>query len=330
MSAGSRLLNRTSGIVARNPGDEAARSGDKGRAPRSSPGRTLMVQGQLSSAEAKIKELEQQIESQSGAEIALDCLVEVDGRRRKLTPEQYAELKANLSAHDLATPVLVRSLADGKYELVAGYNRVSIFRELGRATIAATIIKADEPEKVELAALLSNLLAPSLPDFEKYEQFGRLEALTGLSRSQIASSVGLSSSHVHRIFSFEDLPEAAKLSLRVNPHRLGSAAAEKLAKLTREGRLAQVVAAITKLVEDEDFTQEQAVSMATEKKFVPAANSRTPTVINVGRKKFCEISSRPGVIGIRFHQDSVDQAADWEEKIAAFIKNELSSQEPTE
>ncbi|WP_301233201.1 ParB/RepB/Spo0J family partition protein [Pandoraea cepalis] len=285
-----------------------------------------MVQGQLSSAEAKIKELEQQIAAQSGAEIALDRLVEVDGRRRKLTAEQYAELKANLSAHDLATPVLVRPLADGKYELVGGYNRVAIFRELGRVTIAATIIKAEEPEKVELAALLSNLLAPSLPDFEKYEQFGRLESLTGLSRSQIASSVGLSSSHTHRIFSFEDLPEAAKKSLRVNPHRLGSAAAEKLAKLTREGRSEQVVEAINKLVEDESFTQEQAVSMATERKKAPAANNKFPTVINVGRKKFCEISSRAGVIGIRFHKDAVDQAADWEAKITAFIQAQLKDQ----
>lgn len=287
----------------------------------------MMVQGQLSSAEAKIKDLEKQIASQSGAEVAIDSLVEVEGRRRKLTPEQYAELKANLESHDLGTPVLVRPLSEGKYELVAGYNRVSVFRDLGRTAIAATFIRTEDPEKVELAALLSNLLAPSLPDFEKYEQFGRLESLTGLSRSQIAASVGLSSSHTHRIFSFADLPEEAKVSLRSSPHRLGSAAAEKLAKLTRDGRCEQVVAAINKLVEDESFTQEQAVSMAAEKKKLSIANSRVPTVINVGRRKFCEISSRSGVIGIRFHKDSADQVADWEAKIAAFIKAQLEGQE---
>ncbi|WP_249363129.1 ParB N-terminal domain-containing protein [Burkholderia sp. 4M9327F10] len=276
-------------------------------------------------AEQRIKELEAQVAGQEGDEIEIDTLVEVAGRRRTLSSEAYAELRKNLEQNKLATPILYKSLGNGKRELIAGYNRVAIYRELGRTKIRGVAFEGDTKE-IEFAALFSNLLAPSLPDFEKYQHFIRLQDISGLSRDEIAESTGLSKAHVTRIFSFDMLPAEAKLALAASPDRLGSNAAQKLASLAQNGSTEQVIAAVRRLVDDFEFTQEKAVAMATP---VKAKNQQAtaPTVIKTGKKKFCEVSARNGVVGVRFFGTDSDAAAQWSEKIAAFIRSNMATPE---
>jgi ParB family transcriptional regulator, chromosome partitioning protein len=323
MGIGDRLLAKTSNVEARKPGaDTPPPSGEA----RTSPGRLMDVQGRINAAQSRIRELETQLAERASFDVKLDALVEVPGRRRKLTPEQYAELKANLERHVLATPILVRPLGDDRFELIAGHNRTSIYRELGRTTIRANSVAVDERE-VELAALFSNLLAPALSDFEKYWHFRRLQDVTGLSRAEIAESAGLSKSHVSRIFAFDALPEDAKTVLAERPERLGSNAAEKLAALAQKGDPGKVVDAVRRLVEDSAFTQEQAVALATVRPPRPVAAE--PVVIRAGKKKVCEVSARNGVVGVRFYGSDGDAAGDWAARIADFIREEMAGA-PTE
>lgn len=102
------------------------------------------AQHRINTAQARIKELEAQLEERAALEVPLDALVEVHGRRRKLTSEQFQELKSNLAQHALATPILVRALAGDRYEIVAGHNRVAAYRELGRSTIRANVASIEE------------------------------------------------------------------------------------------------------------------------------------------------------------------------------------------
>jgi ParB family transcriptional regulator, chromosome partitioning protein len=247
-------------------------------------------------------------------------LVEVNGRRRKLTTEQFQELKSNLSQHALATPILVRVLPENRFEIVAGHNRVAAYRELGRQTIRANVASIDEGE-IEFAAFFSNLLSPSLTDFEKYWNFKRLQELSGLTRAAISESAGLSKSHVTRIFSFDALPEAAKAALAEKPERLGSNAAQKLAALTEAGKGEKVIEAVRRLVDDESFTQDKAVSLATDK---PKAAAPSTTVVRSGRKKVCEVSTRNGVVGVRFFDTDAVEAEQWSRRIADFINKSLA------
>jgi ParB family chromosome partitioning protein len=278
------------------------------------------AQHRINTAQARIKELETQLEERAALEVPLDALIEVSGRRRKLTSEQFQELKSNLSQHALATPILVRTLTDGRYEIVAGHNRVAAYRELGRNTIRANVASIEEGE-IEFAAFFSNLLSPSLTDFEKYWNFKRLQELSGLSRTEISESAGLSKSHVTRIFSFDALPEAAKAALAERPERLGSNAAQKLAALTEAGKAEKVVEAIRRLVDDENFTQDKAVALAAEK---PKAVAPSTTVVRAGRRKVCEVSTRNGVVGVRFFENDAGDAEQWGQRIADFINKTLT------
>lgn len=321
MGIGDRLLAKTANIG--NKPSENTQPRPTNTEPRTSPGRLMDAQHRINTAQARIKELETQLEERAALEVPLDSLVEVSGRRRKLTAEQFQELKSNLAQHALATPILVRALPDARYEIVAGHNRVAAYRELGRTTIRANVASIEEGE-IEFAAFFSNLLSPSLTDFEKYWNFKRLQELSGLSRTEISESAGLSKSHVTRIFSFDALPEDAKTALAEKPERLGSNAAQKLAALTEAGKSEKVVEAVRRLIDDENFTQDKAVAFAAEK---PRTVAPSATVVRSGRRKVCEISTRNGVVGVRFFEKDASDAEQWGQRIADFINKSLSESE---
>jgi ParB family transcriptional regulator, chromosome partitioning protein len=343
MSMAKRMAERTSNIQLDSAKKDAAPE-----APRTSTGRLLDVQlrvneaidraesaeARATSAEAARQAVEasladahkqlQALESSSSRfadDVQLDTLVEVEGRRRILSADEYQELRGNLSSSELVHPIVYRPLSNGKNELISGHNRVSVYRELGRQKIKGVPFNGSQAE-AELGAAFSNLLAPSLPDFEKYRQFVRMQNLSGFSQTDIIRLSGLTQGHVARIFSFANLPDEAKDLISKNPHRLGGNAAQKLAMLSEQGHSAQVVQAVKQLVDNPSLTQEKAVVLASPKPARPPA----PQVqsFNRGKRKVCDMSVRTGVIALRFSgKEGAATADEWSEKIAEFIRTTL-------
>ncbi len=200
---------------------------------------------------------------------------------------------------------------------ITGLRRItnSAGQRFGRTLLQSTKAKSS------LWRFFSNLLSPSLTDFEKYWNFKRLQELSGLSQTGISESAGLSKSHVTRIFSFDALPDAAKTALAEKPERLGSNAAQKLAALVEAGKADKVVEAVRRLVDDENFTQDKAVALAAEK---PKAAAPSTTVVRSGRKKVCEVTTRNGVVGVRFFEAEAVDAERWGQRIADFINQTLN------
>jgi Predicted transcriptional regulators len=305
--------------------DQARATATKPGGPRTAPGQLMHLQATAAAQREEIERLKTALQGAAKAKLPVARLHEVPGRRRKLTAEQYSELKANLEKYPLSTPVSVEERSDGDWDIVAGNNRVAIYRELGREEIEGNILNIDQ-SLVERVAFFSNLLSPSLSDFEKYWNFKRLQEGTELTRQDLAEAAGLAKSHVSRIFAFEGLPDEAKEILAQRPERLGSHAAAKLATATSAGKAAEVTQAIRRLVEDEAFTQENAVKLATAKPKAPDTNARETLVVKVGKKRFCEITARNGVIGVKL-TDEADQAGQWAKEIQAFIESKLKQRE---
>ncbi|MGV7241671.1 ParB/RepB/Spo0J family partition protein [Caballeronia sp. M23-90] len=345
MSMAKKMAERTSAIDA----DRSKRLGTSSDvAPATSTGRLLDVQLRVNDAidradaaeerattaeaarialEESLNDAKQQLltleasSSTAGEDVLVSSLIEVPGRRRILSDEEYEELRSNLTASPLIHPIVYLDAGAGKNEIISGHNRVRIYRELGRERIKGVRFVGTQ-EEAEMGAAFSNLLAPSLPDFEKYRQFERMRELSGFSQTDIIRLSGLAQGHVARIFSFANLPQEAKDLIAKNPHRLGGHAAQKLAMLSEQGRGEQVIEAITKLVTDSTITQEKAITLASPR---PKVTSQPPVQsFNRGKRKICEMSVRNGVIGLRFNGKDGDAiAADWSERIAKFIKSEL-------
>lgn len=303
---------------------------------RTSPGRLLNAQNRIMEADAlrteaenkladaleRIKDLEA---SGTAADVDIDTLVEVSGRRRILSEAEDAELTDNLDRNPLIHPIVYIPLGDGRNEIVSGHNRVRIYRDKLKRTKIRGVPFHGSPQEVELGAAWSNLLAPSLPDFEKYRQFRRIISLTGMTQTALIEASGLSQSHVSRILSFDRLSNEVKAMLEAKPHSLGSTAAEKLAALVERGHETNVVAAVKALINTPGMTQDQAVALASPKAQKATQVSTAP--IMIGKKKLCDVSIRNGVIGVRFSgKDGQTAAEQWGEKIAAFIRQEVEAE----
>lgn len=165
------------------------------------------------SAESELTRVKGELEKakkEGGAlEVELDDLVEVAGRRRTLSAEAYAELRDNVRQHELITPITVRVLAGGKFEIISGHNRVAAYRELGRGRIKAWPADTDA-DKIDELAFYANLLHPDLSAFEKYQGLKKIIAQNiGLSHEALADCVGLSRTLVTELLSFDSIPKQA-------------------------------------------------------------------------------------------------------------------------
>lgn len=290
---------------------------------RTAPGQLMQLQAAAERQRKEILELRTELEKGARAKRPIARLHEVPGRRRKLTDEQYAELKANLEKYPLVHPVILEPREDGDWNINAGNNRVAIYRDLGIENIDSIVSDLD-PAHAERLAFFSNLFAPSLSDYEKYWHFQRLQDdADALSRQELAGAVGLSEAHISKIFAFEGLPEAAKSLLEERPERLGADAAAHLTRAAAEGRADVVVEAIRRLVSDVHFTQKQAVTSVQAKPPKPKA-AGAPLIVKVGKKNYCEITTRNGVIGVRLKAET-ERADEWAREIQALIENRLSS-----
>lgn len=288
---------------------------------RTAPGHLMQLQATAERQRQEIAELKAQ--KGSRAKRPISRMHEVEGRRRKLTPEQYAELKANLAQYPLAYPVVLEERADGDWNINAGNNRVAIYRDLGIEEIDSIVTDVD-PALAEKMSFWSNLFAPSLSDYEKYVNFQRLlDGADVLSQQELAEASGLHPSHVSRIFQFHGLPEEAKAILAERPDRLGAEAATHLARAATEGREKEVVAAIRELVANDKYLQKDAVQAVQAKKALTKTSAPEPLVVKNGKKNFCEITARAGVIGVKFKGDA-ESTEKWAAEIREFIERKLS------
>ncbi len=243
----------------------------------------------LAEARAKLAEAEAALttalESQPRRKAKLNELHEVPGRRRKLTPEQYAELRANLEHNPLAHPVTVRVRPQGGYEIVSGNNRSAIYRELGREEIDITVLNLTDDE-VDRAAFYSNLLQPNLTDFEKYIGFKQRMAKTKLNQTQIAAEAGVSQPYVSGLMAFDELPPEALECIADAPAKFGAKAVQELAKLTKQGKGAKVIEAVQKVITDE-LNQSAAVHHA-KASDTKKPTQKSPVTFWSGKRKYCE------------------------------------------
>lgn len=274
----------------------------------------------LTEARARLAEAEAALstalENQPSRKAKLDELYEVPGRRRKLSPEQYAELRANLEHNPLAHPVTVRVRQNGGYEIVSGNNRTAIFRELGRDEIDITVLDLSDDE-TDRAAFYSNLLQPNLTDFEKFIGFKQRMAKTGLTQTQIATEAGVSQPYISALMAFAELPAEALALIADAPNKFGAKAIQELAKLVKQGKGAKVTEAIQKVVTDE-LNQSSAVSLA--KSTNTPKKAISPSVlIKHGRSTYCEAKRRDKLVSLAF--SSAEEAEATFEAIQDFLKH---------
>jgi ParB family transcriptional regulator, chromosome partitioning protein len=126
-------------------------------------------------------------------------------RRRRLDSDAVG-LADSVRAQGLLQPVVVRSRADGGYELIAGERRWRAAREAGLATVPALIREADDRETL-LLGLVENVARKDLSPVEEARAYAVLLDEFGLSLGEVAERVGRSKPAVSNRMRLLELPD---------------------------------------------------------------------------------------------------------------------------
>jgi ParB family transcriptional regulator, chromosome partitioning protein len=126
--------------------------------------------------------------------------------RRSFDQEALAALAGSLSERGVLQPVLVRPLADGRYELVAGERRWRAAQIAGLEEVPALVRARDDAAALELA-LIENMARQDLNPIEEARACEALVDELGLSREQVARRVGRSRVALSNLLRLLDLPD---------------------------------------------------------------------------------------------------------------------------
>lgn len=119
---------------------------------------------------------------------------------------KLAELTESIREHGVLQPLVVSSLGDGKYELIAGERRFQASRRAGLATVPVVVRAATgDQEKLELA-IIENIQRHDLNPIEEAKAYLRLTDEFGLSQEEVSKKMGKSRPGVSNTMRLLTLP----------------------------------------------------------------------------------------------------------------------------
>ncbi len=180
--------------------------------------------------------LDNAADSSSGAvTLKLNEIEPNKGQARKtFDDDALAELAESIAEHGVLQPLLVRPLAGGTYQLIAGERRWRASRMAG-LTEVPVIIKSLSDEDAAVISLIENLQREDLNPVEEGFGFNELIKEYGLTQEQAAQRVGKSRSAVANALRIIKLP--AEVLDMISEGVLSAGHAKAIAGLENEDKI---------------------------------------------------------------------------------------------
>ena len=144
--------------------------------------------------------------------------------RRDFDPEGLRELADSISAQGVIQPIVVRPLAGGRYEILAGERRWRASQQAGLGEIPVVIREADDQSAMAIA-LIENIQRADLNPLEEASALQRLLGEFGLTHAQIAEAIGRSRASVTNLLRLLELNDDVKRALERGQLEMGHARA---------------------------------------------------------------------------------------------------------
>ncbi|MCS6987676.1 MAG: ParB/RepB/Spo0J family partition protein [Sphingomonadaceae bacterium] len=132
--------------------------------------------------------------------------------RRRFDEAALAELAASIRAQGILQPLLLRPLAQGRYQIVAGERRWRAAQRAGLAEVPAVVRDLDDGQVLQVA-LIENLQRADLDPIEEAEAYRRLADEFGHTQERIAELTGKSRPHVANMLRLLALPKGVRALL---------------------------------------------------------------------------------------------------------------------
>ena len=144
--------------------------------------------------------------------------------RQVFDEESLAALTASVRELGVLQPVLVRTVSDGRYELIAGERRWRAARRAGLPTVPALVKVLDDTASLE-QAVVENLHRDNLNPLEEAAAYQQLIEEFHLTHEQVSVRVGKSRAAVSNALRLFQLPPAVQKLLAENQLSAGHAKA---------------------------------------------------------------------------------------------------------
>jgi len=144
--------------------------------------------------------------------------------RHVFDPDSLRELADSIAARGVIQPIVVRPVAAGRYEIVAGERRWRASRQAGLTEIPVVVREVDEQSAIAIA-LIENIQRDDLNPLEEAGALERLLTEFGLTHQQVAEAVGKSRTMVTNLLRLLELNDDVKQHLQDERLEMGHARA---------------------------------------------------------------------------------------------------------
>jgi ParB family chromosome partitioning protein len=153
-------------------------------------------------------------------------VIELNPRQPRVRFDEQAieDLARSITERGILQPVLVRELADGRFELIAGERRLRAARIAGIDEIPAIVKEANDSESLVIA-LVENVQRADLGPLEEARAFQALMQEFSLTQEEVARRVGKSRPAIANTLRLLQLPEEAQKELEAGRMTAGHARA---------------------------------------------------------------------------------------------------------
>ncbi len=133
--------------------------------------------------------------------------------RESVDGSKLEELVASIRVHGVIQPVVVRSIGEGRYELVAGERRLRAAIKAGLIRIPAVVRELTDEQSLQIA-LIENIQREDINPIDAAVAYKRLTDEFGLSQEELAFRLGKSRSAVANTMRLLGLPERVRQELK--------------------------------------------------------------------------------------------------------------------
>ncbi len=144
--------------------------------------------------------------------------------RKHFRDSDLDELAKSIRDKGLLQPIVVRPLAHGEYEIVAGERRWRAAQRAGVHDVPVLIRELSDGEALEIA-LIENIQRSDLNPLEEARAYGLLLEQFSYTQQQLADSIGKSRSHIANTLRLLNLPDSVRAQIEQGSLTAGHARA---------------------------------------------------------------------------------------------------------
>jgi ParB family chromosome partitioning protein len=142
--------------------------------------------------------------------------------RSNMNEDQLAELAASITANGVVQAILVRPLANGRFQLIAGERRWRASELAGKKTIPAILRQVSDEQAMEIT-IVENLQRADLNPMEQARAFERLSREFHMTQEQMAVRTGKDRASVANFLRLLKLPLSVQTRVEVGELSFGHA-----------------------------------------------------------------------------------------------------------